>query len=111
MSRPRNPVRAKNLRLVIGFMFGNHQTSFSNTVSGIINSNYVSKATFDDNRQLSDFEASRIEEQLQLPKGWFDRDNASLVQLDESDFQLVELLLSAEADMKIALRMVLAAAR
>jgi hypothetical protein len=86
-----NTLRAKNLDLARE-MNGGHKIA-SHKLRDIANSCYLSEMVYG-RRAISDHQARYIERALSLPIAWLDRDNHALLNITQSEFELLSLLRS-----------------
>lgn len=84
-------LRARNLDLAREVRGGHNVVS--EKLRDIANRCYVSEMVHG-RRAISDHQARHIERALNLPIGWLDRDNHALLNIAESEFELLSLLRS-----------------
>ena len=83
--------RSVNLDL-IRWMNGGHKAT-SKKLASLTNSNYVSKMATGD-MKIGDYEARRIENAFELPMGWVDRENVSMLRMSATDFELQRVVVA-----------------
>ena len=81
--------------------YGTHE-ALSKKLEGILNWNELSKYSLGD-KPIPKSRARAIENRLDMPDGWLDRDNFSLASLAKDDYLLVTKLLSASPKVKQAI--------
>lgn len=77
--------RAQNLELIRWLNLGHENTA--KKLVNLTNANYLSKMATGD-MDISDNIARKIELTLNMPLGWLDRDNLSLIKMSALDYEL-----------------------
>jgi hypothetical protein len=83
------PTRSENLALA-GHLNGG-VTNTADKLVDLTNRIYVSGMMSGD-REISDYDARRIEKLLALPDGWMDRDNLEMLAMGKVDFDIYSRL-------------------
>jgi hypothetical protein len=100
-----NPyARSSNLDL-LRWLHGGHRR-LSDKLRNVLNWSALSLFATG-GKHLSENTARNIEQRLNLPGRWLDRDNREMLTLSEDDFETVMVLLSAAPDVKSAVRTLL----
>lgn len=80
-------IRSRNLDL-IRWLNSGHQPVVKKLI-GLTNSAYISQMALGE-RPIETSNARSIETLLGMPKGWMDRDNVAIIQMQELDYALHE---------------------
>ena len=92
--------RSQNLDLIRWLNFGHENTA--KKLINLTNANYLSKMATGD-MEISDHIARNIELTLNMPAGWLDRDNLSLINMSALDSELCQVAKSLSDASKTAL--------
>lgn len=92
--------RSRNLDLIRWLNYGHENTA--NKLAYVTNSNYVSKMATGD-MEISDCNARAIEKAVQLPVGWLDRDNISILKMSPLQSQIQALVAMLPEEKQTAL--------
>ena len=92
--------RSRNLDL-IRWLHGGHNNT-SELLSRITNSNYVSQMARGD-MEISEWKARSIEGAVDLPDGWMDRDNISILKMSSIQAQIHQLVVALPEEKQSAL--------
>ena len=97
--------RSRNLDLIRWLNYGHENTS--KKLSHITNSNYVSKMATGD-MEIGERRARSIEKAVELPAGWMDRDNISILKMSPIEAQIHQLVAALPEEKQSALLKLLA---
>jgi hypothetical protein len=92
--------RSQNLDLIRWLNFGHENTA--KKLINLTNANYLSKMATGD-MEITDHMARNIELTLNMPVGWLDRDNLSLINMSALDSELCQAASSLSDASKTAL--------
>ncbi len=98
--------RSRNMDL-IRWLNGGHKAT-AKKLSSLTNASYVSKMATGD-MKINDYVARKIESRFELPHGWMDRENVTLLHLPNSDFELHQRIAMLPEAAKASLREFLSA--
>lgn len=97
--------RSRNLDLIRWLNYGHENTA--KKLASITNSNYVSKMATGD-MEITDRRARAIERAVELPAGWLDRDNVSILKMSPPQSQIHALVAALPEEKQTALLRLLA---
>ena len=92
--------RAINLSLARYMNSGHNRTA--DKVRRVVNSNYLSKMALGD-MDVGNYTAVGIENALELPGGWLDRNNSMFLKLTEEQHQLLALVIDLPKSKQLSL--------
>jgi len=81
---------------------GGHKT-LAKKLDGIANWKYISDFALG-TRTVSDYTARAIEDRLNLPRGWLDRDNAAFLKSTTDEFEIFSLVRWTTPEIRAAMR-------
>ncbi len=93
-------IRSRNLDLLRWLNYGHKHVA--SKLAGLTNSAYISKMAVGD-MPIETGSARAMERILEMPKGWMDRDNVSVIQMNELDYALHEKISGLSEDAKAGL--------
>ena len=87
--------------------YGTHE-ALQKELHGILSWNELSEFSLG-KKQIPPYQARAVEEKLSLPKGWLDRENLSLAEVSNTEYELIRQIQSTTPDVKSALLQLLTA--